>query len=87
MSRRPASVDWFKVNDDLPRYRAKSDVYEHLESKGVKFTLLPTSRQNEGTLLAVAVDPYGLEISFAQQLKRKVNQGLGGKGCVGEQYI
>lgn len=45
-------------------------VYEYLKTKGVKFTLTPTMRQDEGILLAVAVDPDGLEISFAQQLKR-----------------
>jgi len=46
-------------------------VYEHLKAKGVKFMLQPTSRQNEGILLAVATDPDGLEISFAQQIKQE----------------
>ena len=41
-------------------------VYETLKAKGVKFSLAPTLRQNEGILLAVAVDPDGLEISFTQ---------------------
>jgi lactoylglutathione lyase len=45
-------------------------VYEHFKSKGVKFTLTPTPRQNEGIILAVAVDPDGLEISFAQQMRK-----------------
>ena len=44
--------------------------YEFFESKGVKFTLTPTSRQNEGIILAVAVDPDGLDISFAQQVRK-----------------
>ena len=43
--------------------------YEELKAKGVRFVLPPTS-QPEGIKLAVAVDPDGLGISFAQLLKK-----------------
>lgn len=42
--------------------------YQELSSRGVKFTLPPTARQNEGIMLAVAQDPDGFEICFAQRL-------------------
>lgn len=45
------------------------ETYDYLRSKGVKFTLPPTNRQNEGILLAVAQDPDGLDISFAQSTR------------------
>jgi len=44
--------------------------FEYFKTKGVNFTLEPTPRQNEGIILAVAVDPDGLEISFAQQVRK-----------------
>jgi lactoylglutathione lyase len=40
--------------------------YEELKAKGIKFVMPPTQRQNEGIKLAVAIDPDGLPISFAQ---------------------
>jgi hypothetical protein len=45
--------------------------YEDLKSKGVNFVMPPTARDAEGIRLAVAVDPDGLPISFAQYLPRK----------------
>ncbi len=54
--------------DDLQR------TYEFLQSRGVRFTLPPTPRQNEGILLAVALDPDGLEISFAQLLNKESHE-------------
>ncbi len=39
---------------------------EELKAKGVRFVMGPTVRDNEGIRLAVAVDPDGLGISFAQ---------------------
>lgn len=42
--------------------------YRDLAAKGVKFSLAPTLRQNEGIKLAVAQDPDGFEICFAQKL-------------------
>ena len=43
-------------------------VYESLKSKGVKFTLEPTPRQNEGIVLAVAEDLDGFELCFTQKI-------------------
>jgi lactoylglutathione lyase len=40
--------------------------YEELKAKGIRFVMPPTQRQNEGIKLAVAIDPDGLPISFAQ---------------------
>jgi len=37
-----------------------------LKAKGVRFVMEPTVRENEGIRLAVAIDPDGLGISFAQ---------------------
>src|SRR5262245_17692042 len=37
-----------------------------LRTKGVRFVMEPTVRENEGIKLAVAIDPDGLGISFAQ---------------------
>jgi isochorismate pyruvate lyase len=48
--------------------------YNYLQTKGVRFTLPPTSRQNEGILLAIALDPDGLEISFSQPLNKESHQ-------------
>ena len=44
--------------------------YEDLKSKGVNFVMPPTARDAEGIRLAVAVDPDGLPVSFAQYLPR-----------------
>jgi|ERR1051325_7949689 len=41
-------------------------VYEELQAKEVKFIMPPTQREGEGIKLAVALDPDGLPISFAQ---------------------
>lgn len=46
------------------------EVYSYLISKGVKFSLAPTPRPNEGIKLAIAVDPDGFEICFAEQIKK-----------------
>lgn len=43
--------------------------YEEMKSKGVFFVMPPTQREGEGIKLAVAVDPDGLPISFAQLVK------------------
>jgi lactoylglutathione lyase len=40
--------------------------YQMLKSKGVRFVMPPVEREDEGIRLAVAVDPDGLPISFAQ---------------------
>jgi lactoylglutathione lyase len=40
--------------------------FEDLKSKGIRFVMPPTLRENEGIRLAVAIDPDGLGISFAQ---------------------
>jgi len=40
--------------------------YEELQAKGVRFVMPPTQRENEGIRLAVAIDPDGLPVSFAQ---------------------
>jgi lactoylglutathione lyase len=37
-----------------------------LKGKGIRFVMEPTVRENEGIRLAVAIDPDGLGISFAQ---------------------
>ena len=42
--------------------------YEELQSKGVRFVMPPTQRENEGIRLAVAIDPDGLPVSFAQMV-------------------
>jgi lactoylglutathione lyase len=43
--------------------------YEELKVKGIRFVMPPTQREGEGIRLAVAIDPDGLPISFAQLLK------------------
>jgi lactoylglutathione lyase len=40
--------------------------YQELQAKGVRFVMAPMQRENEGIRLAVAVDPDGLPVSFAQ---------------------
>jgi len=42
--------------------------YEELQAKGINFVMPPTQREGEGIRLAVALDPDGLPISFAQLL-------------------
>lgn len=44
--------------------------YEELKSKGVRFVMPPTERDDENLKLAVAVDPDGLPISFAEVTKK-----------------
>lgn len=44
--------------------------YEELKAKGVRFVMPPTQQDAEGIKLAVAIDPDGLTISFAQPLAR-----------------
>ena len=40
--------------------------YRELQAKGIRFVMPPTQRDEEGIKLAVALDPDGLPISFAQ---------------------
>lgn len=40
--------------------------YEELKGKGIRFVMPPMQREGEGIKLAVAVDPDGLPVSFAQ---------------------
>jgi lactoylglutathione lyase len=40
--------------------------YDELRSKGVRFMMPPTDREGENIKLAVALDPDGLPISFAE---------------------
>ena len=42
------------------------ETYEQLQAKGIRFVMPPTQREGEGIRLAVAIDPDGLPISFAQ---------------------
>jgi hypothetical protein len=44
--------------------------YKDLQAKGVNFVMAPTQREGEGIKLAVAVDPDGLPISFAQLIAK-----------------
>jgi catechol 2,3-dioxygenase-like lactoylglutathione lyase family enzyme len=48
--------------DDLDK------TYEELKAKGVRFVMPPTPREGQGLKLAVAIDPDGLPISFAQMI-------------------
>ena len=48
--------------DDLDK------TYEDLKAKGVRFVMPPTAREGQGIKLAVAIDPDGLPISFAQMI-------------------
>lgn len=43
--------------------------YEELQAKGIRFVMPPTRREGEGIKLAVAIDPDGLPVSFAQLLE------------------
>ena len=43
--------------------------YEELKAKGINFVMPPTQREGEGIRLAVAIDPDGLPISFAQLIE------------------
>jgi lactoylglutathione lyase len=43
--------------------------YEELKAKGITFVMPPMQREGEGIKLAVAIDPDGLPISFAQLLQ------------------
>lgn len=45
--------------------------YDDLKAKGVPFVMPPTDRGDEGIKLAVALDPDGLAISFAEMLQKK----------------
>jgi catechol 2,3-dioxygenase-like lactoylglutathione lyase family enzyme len=40
--------------------------YAELQERGISFVMPPTQREGEGIKLAVAIDPDGLPISFAQ---------------------
>ena len=40
--------------------------YEELKAKGITFVMPPMQREGEGIKLAVAIDPDGLPVSFAQ---------------------
>ena len=42
--------------------------YEELKARGIRFVMPPTQRENEGIRLAVAIDPDGLPVSFAQAI-------------------
>lgn len=53
------------VSFDVPDVKK---TFIDLKEKGVKFTLEPTLRQNEGIMLAVAEDPDGFEICFAERV-------------------
>ena len=43
--------------------------YEELKAKGVTFVMPPMQREGEGIKLAVAIDPDGLPVSFAQMIE------------------
>jgi|SRR4051794_4727087 len=44
--------------------------FAELKEKGVMFVMPPTQREGEGIKLAVAIDPDGLPISFAQMIAK-----------------
>lgn len=44
--------------------------YQDLQAKGVRFVMAPTQREGEGIKLAVAIDPDGLPVSFAQMIAK-----------------
>ena len=44
--------------------------YEELKAKGVRFVMPPTAQPEHGIKLAVALDPDGLGISFAQFINK-----------------
>jgi lactoylglutathione lyase len=45
-----------------------SATYDALRSRGVSFAMPPRDREGEGIRLAIALDPDGLPISFAESL-------------------
>ncbi|OQW48627.1 MAG: hypothetical protein A4S09_04320 [Proteobacteria bacterium SG_bin7] len=52
------------------------EVYSYPISKGVKFSLAPTSLPNEGIKLAIAVDSNGFEICFPSPSGQKAEVRL-----------
>jgi lactoylglutathione lyase len=44
--------------------------YEELKSRGVRFVMPPMQQEGEGIRLAVALDPDGLPVSFAQVMAK-----------------
>ncbi len=48
--------------------------YAELSKKGVKFTMKPTLKQEEGIKLAVCIDPDGLQITIAERVGKKIKQ-------------
>jgi lactoylglutathione lyase len=48
--------------------------YEELKAKGIRFVMPPTQREGEGIRLAVAIDPDGLPVSFAQLIEHAAGQ-------------
>ncbi|HET8782875.1 MAG TPA: VOC family protein, partial [Pyrinomonadaceae bacterium] len=48
--------------------------YEELQAKGITFVMPPTQREGEGIRLAVAIDPDGLPVSFAQLIEHGAGQ-------------
>ena len=44
--------------------------FAELKAKGINFVMPPTQREGEGIKLAVAIDPDGLPVSFAQMVAR-----------------
>jgi lactoylglutathione lyase len=53
--------------DDLDK------TYAELQEKGVRFVMPPMQREGEGIRLAVALDPDGLPVSFAQVIAKGAN--------------
>jgi lactoylglutathione lyase len=51
------------------------ETYEQLQEKGIRFVMPPTQREGEGIRLAVAIDPDGLPISFAQLIEQRAAKG------------
>ncbi len=43
--------------------------FADLKAKGVNFVMPPTEQKQEGIKLAVAIDPDGLPVSFAEMLR------------------
>jgi lactoylglutathione lyase len=50
------------------------ETYAQLQAKGIRFVMPPTQREGEGIKLAVAIDPDGLPISFAQLIAQTAAQ-------------
>jgi lactoylglutathione lyase len=50
------------------------ETYAQLQAKGIRFVMPPTQREGEGIKLAVAIDPDGLPISFAQLIGQSAAQ-------------